>query len=471
MNKILSPLLLLLLLIIAYQSFEFQSASSKRLEEALLKERSERGQYYCKKIVYELEFLPNIDKTFLGFLENLVNIQPNEIVNIQLKSDDDYFVLWQHPSYETLMTKNKKSLVVKSEEFKFKNAKCNILVYLQPNSSLDTLEKMKDLHQMLTVLLMAVVFMSALFSIFMLYVKNKKEKNRIQSEMRHKELLNQTEIRKREKDAIEMRTQMQTKEQQLRHADKMNSLGTLASSMAHEINNPNAYIALNAETLDKAWRDVLDIINNQINEDTKIAGIPYKLMRERIPTLTQAIKEGSERIQKIVADLKHFAGLEKTKDSQKEIVNLKNVVNSSLRLTSNFISKYTDHLEIENELDFYILGYEQRLEQVIVNLLINAAQALTSKENKITLKTFADQNKVKIEIKDEGCGISEENLNKIFEPFFTTKTNSGGTGLGLSISYGIIQEMNGKIHADSKIGMGSTFTIELPLQKEVNSRQ
>lgn len=463
MNKILSPLLLLLLVIIAYQSFEFQSESSKTLEEAMLKERAERGQYYCNRIVYELEFLPNIDTTFLKFLEQLVSIQPNEIVQIELKSDNDFLPLWKNPTPETSNANGKYNIRFASKEFLYKGSKSQILVYMHATSSLKTLNKLKNLHQMLTILLIVVVFMSALFSIFMIYAKHKKEKRRIQEDMRQKEYANQIEIKKREKDAIEMRTQMHAKEQQLRHADKMNSLGTLASSMAHEINNPNTYISLNAETLDKAWRDVLDIINNQINEDTKIAGIPYKLMRERIPSLTQAIKEGSDRIQKIVADLKHFAGLEKTKDSQKEIVNLKNVVNSSLRLTGNFISKYTDHLEVENELDLFILGYEQRLEQVIVNLLINAAQAISSKERKIKVKTFAEQNEVKLQISDEGCGISEENLKKIFDPFFTTKTESGGTGLGLSISNGIIQDMQGRIQVESKINIGSTFTIVLPV--------
>ena len=462
MNKILSPLLLLLLVIIAYQSFEFQSASSKKLEDDLLKERSERGHYYCKQIVHELQYLPKIDKIFLDFLTQLTSIQPDEIIAINLNIDGESMTLWKHPAYNATTSKDKKFACFKSEEFTQNGTKCNVMVFLQPGESLKTLSKLKSLHEQLTVLLMAVVFASALFSIFMLYSKHKKEKTRIQDEMRQKEKANQLEIIKREKDASEMRSQMYAKEQQLRHADKMNSLGTLASSMAHEINNPNTYIALNAETLDKAWRDVLDIINSQINEETKIAGIPYKLMRERIPTLTQAIKEGSDRIQKIVADLKHFAGLEKTKDSQKVIVNLKNVVDSSLRLTTNFISKYTDFLIVENEKDLFILGYEQRLEQVIVNLLINSAQSLTSKENKIKLRTYSEQNEVKLEVSDQGCGISEENLKKIFDPFFTTKTESGGTGLGLSISNGIINDMMGRIKVESTVGKGSTFTIILP---------
>ena len=107
MNKILSPLLLLLLVIIAYQSFEFQSASSKRLEESLLKERAERGQYYCQRIAYEIEFLPNIDATFLKFLDQIVNIQPNEIIQIDLKNGKDFLPLWKHPLLETNTASNK----------------------------------------------------------------------------------------------------------------------------------------------------------------------------------------------------------------------------------------------------------------------------------------------------------------------------------------------------------------------------
>jgi signal transduction histidine kinase len=465
MNKILSPLLLLLLIILAFISFEFQSSSRQKLEKDLKKEHLARGQYYCQQIIREIEFLPTLDKQFLNFLEKLDQLQPNELIALDLKIAEDYLHIWKHPDFENTKTNSEKFACIKSEEFIYKNHKCFIYVFLQPSAAMKTLHNLQTLNEKLTMLLITLVFVSALLTIFMLYTKHKKDQRRIHEQMRHKEFSNQNEIHKREKDAEVLRTQMREKEQQLRHADKMNSLGTLASSMAHEINNPNSYISLNAETLDKAWRDVLDIINNQINEETKIAGIPYKLMRDRIPTLTQAIKEGSERIKNIVADLKHFSGLEKTKDEQKSIVNLKNVINSSMRLTTTFMNKYTDHLTVENEADLFILGYEQRLEQVIVNLLLNAAQSLPSKDKKVKLKAYLDKNEVKLEISDEGCGISEDNQKKIFEPFFTTKTDSGGTGLGLSISFGIIQDMGGQIKVESKIDQGTTFTVILPVHQ------
>jgi polar amino acid transport system substrate-binding protein len=136
-----------------------------------------------------------------------------------------------------------------------------------------------------------------------------------------------------------------------------------------------------------------------------------------------------------------------------------------MRLTTTFMNKYTDHLTVENEADLFILGYEQRLEQVIVNLLLNAAQSLPSKDKKVKLKAYLDKNEVKLEISDEGCGISEDNQKKIFEPFFTTKTDSGGTGLGLSISFGIIQDMGGQIKVESKIDQGTTFTVILPVHQ------
>lgn len=465
MNKILSPLLLLLLIIIAFISFEFQSSSRQKLENDLKKEHLARGQYYCQEIVREIEFLPKFDKQFLEFLQKLDNLQPNELIALDLKIADEYLHIWKHPDFENTKTNSEKFVCVKSEEFVYKNNKCFVYVFLQPSAAMKTLHNLQALNEKLTMLLIALVFVSAILSVFMLYAKHKKDQRRIHEQMRQKEFSSQNEINKREKDAEALRLQMSEKEKQLRHADKMNSLGTLASSMAHEINNPNSYISLNAETLDKAWRDVLDLINNQINEETKIAGIPYKLMRDRIPTLTQAIKEGSERIKNIVADLKHFSGLEKTKDEQKSIVNLKSVINSSMRLTTTFMNKYTDHLIVENEADLLILGYEQRLEQVIVNLLLNAAQSLPSKDKKIKLKAFLDQNEIKLEISDEGCGISEDNQKKIFEPFFTTKTDSGGTGLGLSISFGIIHDMGGRIKVESKLGQGSTFTIILPAHR------
>lgn len=462
MNKILSPLLLLLLILIAFVSLEFQSSSRQKLEKDLKNEHLNRGKYYCQQIIREIEFLPKLDKQFLEFLQKLDHLHPNEFIAFDLKIADDYLHIWKHPDFENAKTDSDKFVCVKSEEFTYKNNKCYIFVFLQPSAAMKTLHHLQALNEKLSLLLIAVVFVSAILSVFMLYAKHKKDQRRTHEQMRQKELSSQNEIFKREKDAESLRLQMHEKEKQLRHADKMNSLGTLASSMAHEINNPNSYISLNAETLDKAWRDVLDIINNQINEETKIAGIPYKLMRERIPTLTQAIKEGSERIKNIVADLKHFSGLEKTVEEQKSIVNLKNVINSSMRLTTTFMNKFTDHLIVENETDLFILGYEQRLEQVIVNLLLNAAQSLPSKDKKIKIRAFLDEKNIKLEISDEGCGITEENQKKIFEPFFTTKTDSGGTGLGLSISCGIIQDMGGQIIVESKLGQGSTFTIILP---------
>lgn len=462
MNKILSPILLILFLVVAYIIFDFQLDGAQKLNTELQNERQLRGQYYCQQIVRELQYLPDLDKQFLEFLNRLINLQPNEIIKIELKIEKEYLLLWSHPKFEKGNGLKISNICIKSQDFKFKNVNCNVLVYLQPSNSMKILSSIQTLQERLTILLIAIVFLTALFLLYLYYKRSEKEKNRIASELRQKEISSQIEIHKREKATSEMREQLKAQEQQLRHADKMNSLGTLASGMAHEINNPNSYIALNAETLEKAWRDVLDIINNQLNEETKIAGIPYKIMRERIPTLTQAIKEGSDRIRNIVADLKHFSGLEKNNEQQKTPINIKSVLDSALRLTNYFILKHTDHLMVENTVEFYAIGYRQRLEQVIVNLLINAAQSLENKEKKIYIKTYQQAQKIYIEVSDEGCGIPTENLDKIFDPFFTTKTNSGGTGLGLSISYAIIQDMQGEIKVSSIMGKGSMFIIELP---------
>lgn len=256
------------------------------------------------------------------------------------------------------------------------------------------------------------------------------------------------------------------REKQLMQTDKMATLGTLATGIAHEINNPNNFIMLNAQILKTAWSDLDLILRRYYKEhgDFSLGGLPYSVSYGKIKELVSGLEEGSARIKKIVSGLKEFGV--KT-DSEKLSVDLNEIINSAIILTENMIKKCTQNFSFkpQNKIPS-VYGNKQQLEQVIINLLTNACQALHDNSKSITIKTALSVNKkfVVITIKDEGVGISKTNLQHIFDPFFTTKRDIGGTGLGLSISQSIIKEHNGKIEYSSKLGKGTIAKIELPAE-------
>jgi two-component system NtrC family sensor kinase len=169
-------------------------------------------------------------------------------------------------------------------------------------------------------------------------------------------------------------------------------------------------------------------------------------------------KEGTERIKKIVQDLKDFAhpGQDKPKfaDINQNIDSTVNVVWNELKYKADIIKDYGDLPRVQ--------CYPQLLNQVFMNLLINGAQSI-EKRGEINIKTRADNGYVEIKISDTGSGIPKENLNRIFDPFFTTKDVGKGTGLGLNVAYNIIKKHHGKIDVKSSVGKGTTFTIKIPV--------
>jgi len=257
----------------------------------------------------------------------------------------------------------------------------------------------------------------------------------------------------------------QQRELQLLHADKMISLGTMASGIAHEINNPNNFISVNAPLLKKTWEGVVEVLDETAegNGDLKIGRIPYSRAREQIPALLGGIMEGSERIRAIVRDMKEF--INQSSPGMEEQVDLNSVVRSSLNLLSNKLNKSTRNLHVEYGKNIPLLkGNAQRLEQVVVNLLLNAAESLPDSEKAITVKTSYDGDRqlIDLTVTDEGCGIDPETLRRIFDPFFTTKREAGGTGLGLAISLSIVKAHGGRIQISSGEREGTTAVVELP---------
>nr|WP_246545731.1 transporter substrate-binding domain-containing protein [Pelotalea chapellei] len=260
--------------------------------------------------------------------------------------------------------------------------------------------------------------------------------------------------------------ELRSQQQQLVQADKMAALGVLVSGVAHEVNNPNGLILLNMPVVMEAFQDAEPILEEYYRKhgDFDFAGLRYSRMREALPRLMSQMLEGSRRVKGIVEDLKDFA--RQPVAEQSGDLDLNETVRAALRLLSNLIEKSTEHFSVEyGESLPQVRGAAQRIEQVVVNLVMNACQALPSPDRGVALRTFQDKdtNCIILEVRDEGIGIPAENLSRLTDPFFTTKRETGGTGLGLSISTGIVKEHNGTLEFDSTPGLGTTVRLSLPI--------
>ena len=258
-------------------------------------------------------------------------------------------------------------------------------------------------------------------------------------------------------------------QRQLMQASKMVALGTLISGVAHEINNPNNFIMLNTPILYEAWESTLPILERYYKEngDFLLGGLPYSEMRDTIPHLFTGVSEGSKRIKAIVQNLRDFARQDTSDLSQR--VNINTVLESAINLLANQIKKATRKFEVAlGENLPRVRGNRYRLEQVVMNLILNACQSLPNSERGVFVSSSYDgeRNRVVIKVQDEGSGISPETIQYIQDPFFTTKRNSGGTGLGLSISTGIIDDHGGELEFISKPEEGTTATVMLPPIRE-----
>jgi polar amino acid transport system substrate-binding protein len=245
----------------------------------------------------------------------------------------------------------------------------------------------------------------------------------------------------------------------------MVALGTLVSGVAHEINNPNNFIMLNTPLLREAWESALPILEEyyQENGDFVLAGMNYTEMRGKISLLFSGISDGSKRIKRIVDDLKSF--VRKDVPDVTQPVDINDVLKSALALVSNMIYKSTKNFSVRYNKNIPLIkGNFQRLEQVVINLIQNACQALPDRERAIRVSTFSDKEEgvVTLRINDQGRGIPAESLPHITDPFFTTKQDSGGVGLGLSISERIVEEHGGRINFTSRVGKGTQVEVVLP---------
>ncbi len=263
--------------------------------------------------------------------------------------------------------------------------------------------------------------------------------------------------------------ELRIQQQQLIQADKMTSLGILVSGVAHEINNPTGLLLLNLPIVQDAWQDCEPILEQRFQEqgDFELGGLPYSQMRQEIPALLDDMHNGARRIKRIVNDLKDFSRQED--DDIRDAFNLNDVVNTTTRLLDNNIQKYTDNFSIR--LASHLpdsSGNAQRIEQVIINLIVNACQALEGRSQRIHLETFylPTQKLVGLDIIDQGHGITAEDQPRLLDPFFTTRREHGGTGLGLSISSGIVKSHGGQLEFAANQPRGTRVRMTIACLQE-----
>ncbi|MBI5814643.1 MAG: PAS domain S-box protein [Nitrospinae bacterium] len=263
----------------------------------------------------------------------------------------------------------------------------------------------------------------------------------------------------------EVEEKVKIHQQQLIVADKMASLGIMAAGVAHEISNPNNFIMFNAPLLSSAWKGVSPVLEDYYREngDFVIHGVNYTEIRDTIPRLLEGVIEGSRRIQAITAKIRDFSQYDE--NAPWRPVDVNDIARKAVDLTSHFIKGATSNFDMKLGGGLPLVnGNFQELEQVMINLITNACQALPCKERGVSIQTGRDDTEgmVTIKIADEGVGIPPENLKRITDPFFTTKRELGGTGLGLSISFNIISSHAGFMRFDSMPGSGTVVTITLP---------
>ena len=248
---------------------------------------------------------------------------------------------------------------------------------------------------------------------------------------------------------VEERTrQLQAAQKKLVQSDRLASLGQLSASVAHEINNPVSGV-LNLSML----------MQRMLKED----GVPPARVEEFRKYLSQVTGE-TARVGRIVSDLLAFSRRGKP---QRAPADLNKIVRTTLSLAQHKMKLSNVAVEVHLCEDLPAAPCDpSQIQQVVLNLLLNAAEATQTKtERRVTITTEADKEDVRLIVADNGEGIPPENLTKIFDPFFTTKSDGKGVGLGLAVSYGIVQAHGGEIEVKSVVGEGTTFTVSLPLEQ------
>ncbi len=284
-------------------------------------------------------------------------------------------------------------------------------------------------------------------------------------------------LEQKNQELEESNTELVSSHATILQQEKMASIGQLAAGVAHEINNPMGFISSNLSSLSKYMAKITQFINTQteitashnlpeaadeINAIRKKLKVDYII--DDVGQLIEESLDGADRVKKIVQNLKSFSRIDEADFKDADI---NECIESTLNIVWNEI-KYKATVEKEYGELPPTKCYPQQLNQVFMNILVNAAHAI-EKQGEIKIKTWNGDGSVHVSIADTGSGIPQEKLNRIFEPFYTTKDVGKGTGLGLSISYDIVKKHKGEITVDSKPGEGTTFTITIPVADDEDS--
>ncbi len=281
------------------------------------------------------------------------------------------------------------------------------------------------------------------------------------------------ELLRANEELKQLNARLSDAQDKLMQSEKLASIGQLAAGVAHEINNPIGFIFSNFTTLERYLGDLFQMLQAYEEAEAALAGSPIlarlqmlrvkielDFLKEDIPTLMNESRDGISRVRNIVQNLKDFSRVDTSQkwvraDIHHGIDSTLNIVNNEIKYQADVVKLYGDVPDIE--------CLPSELNQVFMNLLVNAAHSIQRERGTITIRTGTQDEQVWIEIQDDGGGIAQENLSRIFDPFFTTKPVGKGTGLGLSLSYGIVKKHHGQIDVTSEVGTGTRFRVTLPV--------
>ncbi|TWU16335.1 sensor histidine kinase [Allorhodopirellula heiligendammensis] len=283
-----------------------------------------------------------------------------------------------------------------------------------------------------------------------------------------------------ERELVEQNRQLRETQAALVASEKLASLGQLAAGMAHEINNPIAFVTNNLAVLRRDLGEIVTLVEKYEEARAYLSGAPQELMeeltqiesdcdfawlRQHLPQLLQSSTEGLTRVRDIIKNLRDFARLDQ---AAQDDVALIHAVTTTLEVLKHDIEK--QHIGIKTEMQTVppVPGRGDKINQVIYNVLLNAIQA-SPEGSSILIRMLPVDNAVRIEVEDSGCGMDQETLGRVFEPFFTTKPVGTGTGLGMSVSYGIVRDHGGIMSVESQLNCGTKVTIDLPLARSATS--
>ncbi len=290
------------------------------------------------------------------------------------------------------------------------------------------------------------------------------EKKQKELEFKNRELLEKNKLLE------EAQKKLESQYKEKIYSEKLSTLSELASSIAHEINNPLAYVMSNMMRINDYFIRAQQLITILIGQDRLTPPVQeamrrtdWSLVQKDFPEIVREVHEGLQKVKAIVKDLSFITG--KASDEPKVSIDLNQIVNSAVKMVSHQVPenvKIDSHLLLSQNVSVFPV----RLEQALVNILNNAVQAIDGKGvvRVVTRhRMIKGGTRAEIEISDTGIGMDDEKLKSIFKPFYTTKQPGKGTGLGLSIAHSIIEMHSGDIQVKSEPGRGSTFSIDLPL--------